>query len=193
MPVTSTAFLIKELRTTIDFKDDKGELVHVTKEQEIRPYKGTPNYYTDRGIAGTGTINNFESFVEINGKWEEIKNPPLEKTVEGAELAVTTYFRSPLPSKSWTKRKLEFNCLNCFTEKKETFAYRIDNPTQSFKITFNFPPNRKPKQIEVCEIISSYRKELDPIKPISLTKLTEFEWSKKKPPFGSVYLFIWKW
>jgi hypothetical protein len=184
-------FLVKELTTSVDFKDDNGKLVHVTKEQFIKPCKDTAAQYTDKGLAGTGLVKNFESFLEINGKWEKVKSQ-LAKTIVGSEIEVTTYFDPPLTDKIWTKRKLEFECHDCFIEKEESFVYRIDNPTELFKIIFNFHPNHKPEQIKVYEVIGGNKKIIGTINS-TYTDSPAFMWSIKAPHLASEYLFIWTW
>jgi hypothetical protein len=191
VPLPSSIYTVRELTTTLDFKDEIGRLVHVTKEQLLKPFKGMVTEYTDRGLAGTGNITDFKSSLLIDNVWKTVDNP-LTIKIEGAELAVTTRFDSPLYNKKWSARRFEFDCIDCFTEKEESFIYRVDNPTELFKITFNFHLNRKPEVIKVYEVIGGY-KDLKSIIEPSYSKSTEFEWSIKKPHLASEYLFLWTW
>jgi hypothetical protein len=187
---TSPVFIIKELIMKLDFKDATGELVHVTKEQLIKPYKSIAKEYIDRGLAATGEIKNFKSFLFIDDNWKKANIS--SHTVEGAEISVTTTFDLPLSDKVCTKRKLEFDVINSFKEKEESFLYRVDNPTEFYKVTFNFDINRKPEQMTIYEVIGGYRRNLEKIRS-SQDKSEVFKWEIKKPHFGSNYLFIWSW
>ncbi len=184
-------FHAKELNLRLDFLDSTGERVHVTKEQLTKSLKRTAYKYVDRGIGGTGKINNFKSSVYIANEWQVVKTP-LQVTVEGAELAVTTTFDVPLSHKIWIRRKFEFDCINCFLEKEESFVFRIDNPTELLKIMFVFNEHRRPDQINITKIMGAFKKELPEIRPSSI-KREVFEWFIQKPPLYSEYLFLWKW
>ena len=178
--------------TVIVLFDDEGELVHVIKSQDIRPLKGTTVEHIDRGLVGTGKITNFKSFqyVESEDDWKECKISSIK--IEGGELAVITFLAEPISDNTWTKRKFEFDCVNCFLEKEESFKYRVDNYTDLFKMEFNFSKNRSPKEINVFEFLVGNKRLLSTIKP-SLEKGGEFEYSLNRPHLGSDYIFSWKW
>jgi hypothetical protein len=175
----------------LDFLDDSGALVHITKEQKIKPYESRTSEYIDRGLAGTGKIEHFQSSIYTEHEWKKIEILPSIK-VEGAELAVTTRFDPPLSNKVWTQRKFEFDCINCFLEKEESFVLRVDHPTEFSIVTFNFNKDRKPKRIRVTKIMGGYEKRLPEINPTS-DRPEIFEWSIRKPDFLSEYLFVWQW
>jgi len=183
-------FRIKELYFVVNFLDDTGKLAHVKMEFETKPFKGIADSYTDRGLAGTGKIENLKSFRYLDGEWREIK---ISSSVrEGSQTALTTPMDPPLSHKEWAKRKLEFDCIDCFTENEESIVYRVESITGVCFVTLNFDRRRKPKEVTVSEFIGGIENKLPPLPPSS-TKPEVFSWSKKKPPLGGDFLFSWVW
>jgi len=189
--IPTPTFNSKELITGIDFKDDTGKLVHVTKEQLIKPLSSSAKEFIDSGLVGTGKIGSFKSSLLINKEWKEIETP-LTTELKGAELSVISKYEPPL-SKDWIWRRFEFDCIDCFLEKEESFVLRVDNQTDLFKVTFNFHPKRSPELMTIYEVIGSHQKELKTIRPTSPQQPTVFQWSKRGIHLASEYLFIWKW
>ncbi|MCJ7457910.1 MAG: hypothetical protein MUP17_02835 [candidate division Zixibacteria bacterium] len=193
VPLSSSPFLIQKHTTKIEFKDSMGKLVQVTKDQVIKPCKGKATEFIDRNLSGTGRVDNFKSFRYLNqeGKWKECKINSIR--TEGGSFAISTLYDQTLTEDTWTRRKFEFDFIDCFLEEEESFIYRVDNPTESFDITFVFNPNRKPEQIIVYKVIGGYKKQSYIITPKSVIQPTIFEWSIRNPLLAFEYLFIWTW
>lgn len=188
--LTRAKFRIDDSSVDIQFLPPDGKSAHFKKVQRVRTIKGASDTFVDRGIAGTGTIKNFSTNKFVDDHWVSLEYKVL---LEGPEIALQTYYDPPLTKNKSTERSLEFDAVDCFTESEESFVFRIDNVTEHAKITFRFQPARKPEIIKVSQIVAGYRKTLSPVRPTADSNEQVFVWSKKKPYFGSDYLFTWEW